>query len=86
MFLWAVTETAGRCIFVTERNADEAGTVSGIHSFIVRIWLEEVEAGTHHLDWHGHITYIGSGEQRYIKNLNDISDFIRTYLHLNGEA
>ena len=70
---------------LTEHHAEDVGGVSGIHSFIVRIWLEENEPGTHCVEWHGHITHVQGGERHYIKKLSEIPEFIRTYLPTMGK-
>ena len=50
------------------------------HSFIVKVWIEE-EANTHgNPIWHGHITHVPGGEQRYLRNLGEIEDFVEPYL------
>lgn len=54
------------------------------HSFIVKIWLEEVAEGARQAVWRGHITHVPSGERRYLKDLGDISDFIMSYLQEMG--
>jgi hypothetical protein len=62
--------------------AEEVNGTSDIHSFVVRIWLEENGMESRHPDWHGQITYVRSGERHYIKNLNEIPEFIRAHLKL----
>ena len=52
---------------------------SNVHSFIVKIWLEEESDRAKPL-WRGHITHVPTGERRYLKRLNDIRDFIERYL------
>ncbi len=49
---------------------------SKVHSFIVKIWLEEVERERKQPAWHGHITHVPGGERRYLKKLSDVTDFI----------
>ena len=49
-----------------------------VHSFIVKLWLEEGIDG-----WHGQITHVPSGDRHYLKDLRDIVTFIKPYL---GEA
>jgi hypothetical protein len=50
-----------------------------IHSFVIKLWLEESgERGG--VVWRGHITHVPSGERRHLKELDDINDFISTYL------
>lgn len=51
-----------------------------IHSFVVRIWLEENDAVTGEEVWRGHITHIPGDERKYLKNLSEIPDFIESYL------
>jgi hypothetical protein len=54
------------------------------HSFIVKIWLEETVEEAGKATWRGHITHVPSGERRYLKNLDDIADFITLYLKEMG--
>jgi hypothetical protein len=53
---------------------------SKVHSFIVKIWLEDGSDKAEKPLWRGHITHVPSGERRYLKRLNDIRDFIERYL------
>ncbi len=66
-------------------QVDDAERASQIQSFIVRIWLEDAEQKPGRVDWHGQITDVLSGEQQYIKNLDEIPGFIHTHLQLGGE-
>ena len=52
----------------------------GIHSFIVRIWLEETVAETGQTVWRGHITHVPSGVRRYFDDLDTIKRTIMPYL------
>ncbi len=52
-------------------------------SFIVKVWVEERAAGGRGL-WRGHITHVSSGKRRYLKNLDDIRNFIAPYLEAMG--
>ncbi len=54
------------------------------HSFIVKIWREQTGAGADQVTWRGHITHVPSGERAYLKNLDDIADFIAPYLERIG--
>ena len=54
------------------------------HSFVIRLWLEEIEEETGHVVWRGHITHVASGERRYLKELDDIIEFIIPYLEILG--
>ncbi len=64
-------------------RADDLDGESEVHSFIIRMWLEEVES--RRVAWHGQITYVRNGELRYIKTLDEIPEFIRTRLQLDGK-
>ena len=51
-------------------------------SFIVKVWVEERTEEGGRGTWRGHITHVPSGERRYLKNLDEIGDFIAPYLEL----
>jgi hypothetical protein len=53
-------------------------------SFIVKVWVEEEAGDTGYGIWHGHITHIPSGERRYLKNLDEIRDFIAPHIENMG--
>jgi hypothetical protein len=57
---------------------------STLHSFIVKLWLEDAgdEVGT--VIWHGHITHVPSGERRYLRDLDSILSFVKSYISVNG--
>lgn len=57
---------------------------SSIHSFIVKIWLEEATEKSHRGTWRGHITHVPSGERSHLKDLDEITTFIGTFLHGMG--
>jgi hypothetical protein len=50
-----------------------------VHSFIVKVWVEE-RAGLRRKGWHGHVTHVPGGERRYLRDLDDIADFVAPYL------
>ncbi len=52
-----------------------------VHSFIVKVWIEEEDRRS---TWYGHITKVPGGEQRYLRSLREIEDFIRPYLKAAG--
>jgi len=62
------------------------------HSFIVKMWLEETAEEAGRELWRGHITHVPGGERRYVKDLQEVSEFIASYLlpwvgagsHLSG--
>lgn len=49
---------------------------SRIHSFIVRVWLEDLSKDAGHSHWRGHITHVPTGEKRYLRELGDIARFV----------
>ncbi len=49
------------------------------HSFIIKIWREEMSLGAGRAAWRG-----PGGERRYLKNLDDISTFITPYIEEMG--
>jgi hypothetical protein len=53
---------------------------SQVHSFIVKLWLEQSGDETFKEVWHGFITHVPGGERRYLKKIDDIPDFIERYL------
>ncbi|HYP51954.1 MAG TPA: hypothetical protein VEQ42_00350, partial [Pyrinomonadaceae bacterium] len=57
-----------------------------VHSFIVKIWVEEGARADATAAWRGHITHVPGGERRYLTHLDDIVDFITPYLEeMNGD-
>lgn len=57
---------------------------SKVHSFIVKLWLDEAGDTTRKVVWHGYITHVPDGERRYLKRLSEIVEFIKP--HLDGGA
>jgi hypothetical protein len=53
---------------------------SNLHSFIIRLWLEEAGEEADQAVWRGHITHVPSGTRRYLKDLDEIAVFIAPYL------
>jgi hypothetical protein len=56
---------------------------STVHSFIIKLWLEDAGGESDPLRWHGYITHVPSGARRYFKKLNEITDFIKQYVDGN---
>jgi hypothetical protein len=54
------------------------------HSFIVKIWREEVSSDTSQAAWRGHITHVPGGERRYLRSLDDLSTIIIPYIEEMG--
>jgi hypothetical protein len=57
---------------------------SDARSFIVKVWIEDRAGETGQGLWHGHITEVTSGQRRYLKNLDEIRDFIAPRLEEMG--
>jgi hypothetical protein len=57
---------------------------STTQSFIVKVWVEESADGTSQGVWHGHITHVPSRKRQYLKNLDEIKDFIAPHLEEMG--
>jgi len=53
-------------------------------SFIVKVWVEDGNGEAGQGVWRGHITHIPSHERRYLKNLDEIPDFIAPHLEAMG--
>lgn len=45
-------------------------------SFIIKVWVEDGNGEADQGVWRGHITHVPSYERRYLKNLDEIEDFI----------
>lgn len=54
-----------------------------IHSFILKLWLEESQEGKEKKRLRGHITHVASGERHYLQNLDDVRDFVSRFLGLD---
>ena len=65
-------------------SGQDASVEFNVHSFIVKVWLEEEGTKNVGTIWHGHITHVPSGEKRYLKNLGEIALFIQPYLEAMG--
>lgn len=50
------------------------------HSFIIRMWREQIGAQPDQDIWRGHITHIPSGTRRYLRSLDDMVLFIIDYI------
>lgn len=54
------------------------------HSFIVKVWVEEIGDKAGRVRWRGYITHIPDGARRYVKRPAEISDFVLLYLEAMG--
>jgi hypothetical protein len=57
---------------------DELESIS--QSFIVKIWIEHSSDTGKRGTWRGYIVDVLNGKKRYLKNLDEIPDFIAPYL------
>ena len=64
-------------------STDEQGEPF-IHSFVIRVWLEETDTDTREAVWRGHITHIPGDERKYLKDLSEIPTFIEGYLKFSS--
>jgi len=55
-----------------------------VHSFIVKLSLQEAGDETGRIVWHGYVTHVPNGERRYLTKLSDITAFIADYLESVG--
>ena len=53
---------------------------SSTHSFIVKIWTEEATGRLDRAVWRGQVTHVGSGERRYLTDLDQVTSFISRFL------
>ena len=49
------------------------------HSFVIRMWPEEMAVTTGSILWRGHITHVPSGERHYFQDLDALRQLIRPY-------
>lgn len=55
-----------------------------MHSFVIKIWLEESAEESGQAVWRGKITHVDSGERHFVKSLDEISAFLTLYLEKMG--
>ena len=57
---------------------------SNTHSFIIKVWLEEISEDIDTGVWRGQITHVLSGKHRYVKNLQEMMIFMDEYFKQMG--
>jgi hypothetical protein len=57
---------------------------SQLHSFIIKLWLEDSLENAKQTEWRGKITHVPGGEHRYIKSFDEIAEFISVHLKWTG--
>ena len=67
-----------------EGSGQDASAEFNVHSFIVKVWIEQEATRNSRAIWHGSITHVSGNEKRYLKNLDDIALFIQPYLEAMG--
>lgn len=50
------------------------------HSFIVKLWIEEIQAESGQIHWRGRVTHVPDGEQRYFEHWESLTAFMLHYL------
>lgn len=55
-----------------------------LHSFIIKLWVEDAAGKGNRNAWSGQIRHVPGGEHRYIKNFDEMTEFIRPYLPTNN--
>jgi hypothetical protein len=72
-------------IFLLWRQLVKDGLLEdNAHSFVVKIWPEGVDEKTGVVTWRGRITHVPGGERRYLKDLDDVTVFMASYLESMG--
>jgi hypothetical protein len=56
------------------------------YSFVVRVWKEEAATPEHTAKWRGSIDNVLTGERCYIRDLDNISEVIRSELGLISQT
>jgi hypothetical protein len=51
-----------------------------LHSFIVKVWLDEIGKDGECVKWHGQITHVPGGERGSFKDLCEMTAFIERYM------
>ena len=54
------------------------------HSFIVKIWVEELAGASGHAVWRGYVTHVPDGKRYYLRDLDDLTAFIAPYIERMG--
>jgi len=49
---------------------------ASVHSFVLRIWLEESREEDGRTLWRGHVTDIATGERRHVQDIDGIVAFL----------
>jgi hypothetical protein len=53
------------------------------HSFVIKVWVEDVTLQNGQTIWRGHITHIPSKRRRYFDDYRSLQQFIEAYLQVS---
>jgi hypothetical protein len=59
---------------------DDENYEKNTHTFVIKIWLEEIIGKYKFYHWRGHIMHIPSGERKYFDKLSKVTQIITGYL------
>jgi hypothetical protein len=54
------------------------------HSFVIKVWVNEVIQEQEPIVWQGRITHVPSGQVRHFVNVDEIAAFVTPYLQQLG--
>jgi hypothetical protein len=54
------------------------------HAFVIRAWLEPREIPGRPPEWRYSVEHVGSGDRHYLRELSEVTTFMRT--HLPGQS
>jgi hypothetical protein len=57
---------------------------SDVHSFVIKIWLDDKNIRRGTITWRGHITHVADARRQYVQRLVNIVTFILPYLQEMG--
>jgi hypothetical protein len=60
-----------------EDNGDPESTT---HTFVLKVWVEEIMEESNRARWRGRITHVLNGDYIYFEDLETLHNFIKTYL------
>ncbi len=68
---------------MSEITSDPSDGINGkftIHSFIIRMWLEQSDEKASHGIWRGRITHLPGNEHQHFTDIKIVTSFINSYL------
>ena len=64
----------------SNQHEDNNHLETASHTFVVKVWVEEIMAESKMARWRGRITHVLNGEYIYFEDLDTLQKFIKTYL------